>query len=183
MAAPLRKVSDNYHLTLKRVRIATSSPPSYDDFAEALSENNQSPHANPIIVSFSVVSLADIPSHTVRGEVENGSRTSFMPFPLESILPPGLYTAIAHSGPLRRRIQDHCDELEEFKAHFRRAQRLLLGWLATLYHLILVVVRYALVCIIVVMSSGVDLTAFLKGTRRGLVPQAASLPRFWGYPV
>jgi len=168
MATPLRKVSENYRLTLKRVRIATAFPPSYDDFVEALSENNGSPHANPICVSFSM-SLADIPSHIVRDrpefptEVENRSRTSFTTFPLESILPPGLYTAIAHNGPLRRRIQDHCDELEEFKAHVRRAQRLLLGWLVTLYHLILVVVRYALVCAVTVMSSEVDLTAFLKG--------------------
>ena len=168
MATPLRKVSENYHLTLKWVRITTAFPPSYDDFAEALGENDEPPHANPICVSFSI-SLADIPSHIVRGrsefptKVENRSGTSFTAFPLESILPPGLYTAIAHNGPLRRRIQDHCDELEEFKAHVRHAQRLL-GWLATLYYLILVVVRYALVCAVVVMSSRVvDLTVFLKG--------------------
>ena len=115
------------------------------------------------------MSLADIPSHIVQcgpkfpTGVENGPRTSS--FPLEGILPPGLSTAIAHNGPLRRRIQDHCEESEEFKAHVRRAQGLLLGWLATLYHLILAVVRYALVCAVIVMSLRVDLTACFGGTQ------------------
>jgi len=44
-------------------------PPSYDDFAEALGENDEPPHPNPICVSFSM-SLADNPSHVVRGRPE-----------------------------------------------------------------------------------------------------------------
>ena len=174
MATPLKKVSGNYRLTLKRVRFATAFPP-YDDSAEALSENDISPHAGSVCLSLSMT-LADPPSHIIRGgpkfpaEAENGSKTPFTTFPLESILPPGLYTAIAHNGPLRRRIQDHSEELEEFRAHVRHAQRLVLGWLATLYHLIIVVVRHVLVCAVVFTSSRVDFTASLKGnTTRHLV--------------
>ena len=65
------------------------------------------------------MSVPDTPSYIIRGEpkfpaeVENRSRTPFTTFPL----PPGLYMAIAHNGPLRRRIQDHSGELEEFVAH------------------------------------------------------------------
>ena len=137
------------------------------------------------------MSVPDTPSYIIRGEpkfpaeVENGSRTPFTTFPLESILPPGLYMAVAHNGPLRRRIQDHSDELEEFMAHVRHAQRLLPGWLATLYHLIMVVVRHVLVCAVVFTSSRVDLTAFLKGHNpvwSGFTG-CASLPIFWRYPV
>ena len=91
MATPLRKVSEDRGLSSDLGAGANRHffpPPSYDDFAEAMSENKESPHANPILVRFSV-SLAGILSHIVRGGVENGSRTSFTPFPLESILPPG----------------------------------------------------------------------------------------------
>lgn len=81
-------------------------------------------------------------------EVENDyrSKSSFTLLPWEEIYPPGLYTFIAHNGPLRARIQGHLDELEEYKAYVRRAQSVLSGWLVTLYHLMLVVVWNALVC-------------------------------------
>ncbi|KAH9177400.1 hypothetical protein EDB89DRAFT_1936450 [Lactarius sanguifluus] len=46
--------------------------------------------------------------------------------------PPGLYTAIAHDGPLRTRIQCFWSELDEFWWHLRHARHLLFGWLATL---------------------------------------------------
>jgi|SRR6266850_2018237 len=151
MATPLRQVSENYKQTLKRAQIATvvSTPPY--DAAKTLGENNKSPHASPIDAGFS---LPDILSHIVRdlteltAEVENRyrPRLSSIPFSLESALPPGLYTAIAHNGPLRRRIQDNCDEIGEFKAHIRHAQGLFFGWLATFYHLMLVVAWYTLVC-------------------------------------
>ena len=187
MATPLRKVSENYRLTVKRVRVATAFPP-YDGFVEAfkLSENNISPRADSIRLSLSM-SLPDTPSYIIRGEpkfpaeVENGSRTPFTTFPLESILPPGLYTAIAHNGPLRRRIQDHSGELEEFMAHVRHAQRLLLGRLVILYHPIMAVVRHVLVCAVVFTSSRVDLTSFLKGHTSvwSGFTGCASLPIFW----
>ena len=74
------------------------------------------------------------------------SRSSFSPLPWEDSYPSGLYTAIVHNGPLRTRIQDHLDEFEEFKAHLQRAQELFLGWIVTLYSLILVVAWNALVC-------------------------------------
>jgi len=72
------------------------------------------------------------------------SRSSFSPLPWEDSYPSGLYTAIVHNGPLRTRIQDHLDEFEEFKAHLQRAQELFLGWIVTLYSLILVVAWNAL---------------------------------------
>jgi hypothetical protein len=153
MATPLRQVSENYKQTLKRAQIATVvSTPPYDT-ANTLGENNKSPHASPLDVDFSLP-LADILSHIVRdlteltAEVENWyrPRSSSIPLSLESALPPGLYTAIAHNGPLRRRIQDNCDEIGEFKAHIRHAQGLFFGWLATFYHLMLVVAWYTLVC-------------------------------------
>jgi hypothetical protein len=80
--------------------------------------------------------------------VENDyrSKSSFTPLPWEEIHPPGLYTVIAHNGPLRTRIQGHLEEFEESKAHVRRARFLLSGLLVTLYHLMLVVVWNALVC-------------------------------------
>lgn len=52
-----------------------------------------------------------------------------------------------HNGPLRTRIQDHLVEIEEFKAHLQRARDLFLGWIVTLYPLLILVVAWnALVC-------------------------------------
>lgn len=88
--------------------------------------------------------------------VQNGHRSrssSFTQLPREGIYPPGPYAAIVHNGPLRTRIQDHLNELEEFKAHLQRAQKLFFGLLVTLYPLILVVVCNTLVCAFL-MSSG-----------------------------
>jgi len=81
-------------------------------------------------------------------EVENDYRpkSSFTPFSWEGIYLPGIYTLIAHDSPIRTRIQDHLDEVEEFKVHTQRTQELLSGWLVTLYRLVLVVVWDALVC-------------------------------------
>ena len=89
-----------------------------------------------------------IPPAQTEPEVENDyrSKTFFTSLPWEEIYPPGLYTEIAHNGPLRTRTEGHLDEVEEFKAHVRRARLLLSGWLVTLCHLILVVVWNALVC-------------------------------------
>jgi hypothetical protein len=149
MATPLRKVSENYHLTMRRAQI---SPPY---LTEALSERGESAPENPIGVGLPLLS-ADIPSCIIQaGDVTNPpagvrtyhrSRSSFTYLPWDGINPPGLYTAIVHNGPLRTRIQDHLDELEEFNAHVRRAQELLFGWLVTLYRLMLVVTWNALVC-------------------------------------
>jgi hypothetical protein len=152
MAIPLRKVSENYQLTIKRAQMVTIVTPY---LPEALSE---SARVNRIGVGFPLLS-ADDPSCIIQArggvtkplaEVRNyhRSKSSFTPLPWEGIYPPGLYTAIVHNGPLRTRIQDHLDELEEFKANVRqvrRAQELLFGWLVTLYHLMLVVAWYALV--------------------------------------
>ena len=153
MATPLRKVSQNFRLTIKRAQIATIVSPYLPDL-EFLNERSESAHANPIGVGLSLWSV-DIRSCIVQAkvevkppaEVENDyrSKSSFTPLPWEEIHPPGLYTMIAYNGPLRTRIQGHLDELEEFKAHVRRAQ-LLSGWLVTLYHIVLVVVWNALVC-------------------------------------
>jgi hypothetical protein len=159
MATPLRQVSESYQQTLKRAQIATVVSSPYDT-AKTLGENNKSPHSGPIDVGFSL-SLADNLSYVVRdltkltAEVKNRyrSRLSSIPISLESALPLGLYTAIAHNGPLRRRIQDNCDEIGEFKAHIWHAQGLFFGWLATLYHLMLVVAWYTLVCSVVTSSS------------------------------
>jgi hypothetical protein len=101
-----------------------------------------------------------MPPAQAEPEVENyyRSKSSFIPLPWEEIYPPGLYTVIAHNGPLRTRIEGHLGESEEFKVHVRRAQLLLPGWLVTLYHLILVVVWNALVCAF--------LTSLAQGLRR-----------------
>src|SRR6266699_2018998 len=141
MATPLRKVSQNFCLTMKRAQIATIVSPYLPDM-ESLNERSESARANPIGVGFSLLS-ADIRSFIVQAkvevkppaEVENDyrSKSSFTPLPWEEIYPPGLYTVIAHNGPLRSRIQGHLDESEEFKAHVRRAQLLISGWLVTLY--------------------------------------------------
>ena len=55
------------------------------------------------------------------------SKTSFTSLPWEEIYLPGLYTVISHNDPLRTRIEGHLDEVEEFKAHVRRARLLLSG--------------------------------------------------------
>ncbi|KAI9460357.1 hypothetical protein F5148DRAFT_258228 [Russula earlei] len=131
MAIPLRKVSENIHLTLKRARIATDFSP-FHDVPELLGGHT------------TVSSRTGPPG--IPAVVENGyrSRSSFTPFPLESLYPPGLYIVVVHNGPLRRRIQDHLDEIEEFKACVRRARKLLFGWLVTSCHFVLVMVRYTL---------------------------------------
>jgi hypothetical protein len=161
MATPLRQVSENYKQTLKRAQIATvvsvSTPPY--NAAKTTGENNKSPLAISIDVGFSLP-LADILSHIVRDLTEliaevgiwYRPRSSSVPFSLESALPPGLYTAIAHNGPLRGRIQNSFDEIGEFKAHIRHAQRLFFGWLATFYYLMLVLAWYTLVCSIFMSS-------------------------------
>jgi len=143
MSAPLRKVSENYHLTLKRARIATVVSPFYN---VASNGNNESPKNTVGVGGSSSLARAQLPSHIVWGVTKTGdrSKSSFDTLPLERIFPPGLYTAIAHNGPLRRRIEEHYDELEDFKAHVRCAQEILFGWMATLYHLMLVVVWYTL---------------------------------------
>ena len=145
MSTPLRKVSENYHLTLKRARIASVVSPFYD---VAPNGNNGSPKNTVGVGGSSSLARAQLPSHIIWGVTKTGdrSKSSFDTLPLKSIFPPGLYTAIAHNGPLRRRIEEHYDELEDFKAHVRYAQEILFGWMATLYHLMLVVVWYTLVC-------------------------------------
>ncbi|KAH9989485.1 hypothetical protein BJV77DRAFT_686196 [Russula vinacea] len=129
MATPLRKVSENFHVTVKRAKIATVISPY---LSEALSEDSRSALANHI-------GARDVTRPPA--EVQNGyrSNSSFTPLPWESVNPPGPYTAIVHNGPLRTRIQDHLDELEELKAHTRCARELFFGWLVTLYYLMLVV--------------------------------------------
>ena len=70
----------------------------------------------------------------------------YLPFRLSRLrYPPGLYTAIAHDGPLRTRIQCFWSELDEFWWHFRHARDLLFRWLATLYHLVLLALWYTFV--------------------------------------
>jgi hypothetical protein len=154
MATPLRNVSQNFRLTLKRGHIFTGVPSHIPD-SEASDERSESTHVNPIGVGFSFLSVdirscIDQAKVAVKSpaEVENAYRpkSSFTPFPWEGIYPPGLYTLIAHDSSIRTRIQDHLDEVEEVKAHTKRAQELLSGWLVTLYHLIQVVVWNALVC-------------------------------------
>jgi hypothetical protein len=157
MATPLMKVSENYHLTMKRAQFATTVSP-YPFLSEASSERSESARANHIGVSFPC-NQPIIDNHSciiqARGVmkppagVQNGYRSrssSFTPSPQEGINPSGLYTAIVHNGPLRTRIQDHWNELEGFKAHLQRAQELFFGLLVTLYPLMLVVVWNALVC-------------------------------------
>jgi hypothetical protein len=155
MATPLRKVSQNFRLTMKRAQVATIVSPYLPD-SEAQNERGESAHVYPFGVGFSLL-LADIRSCIVQAkvgvkkpsaEVENDYRStsSFTPLPWEEIYPPGLYTVIAHNGPLRTRIQGHLYEFEEFKALVRRARLLLSSWLVTLYHVTLIVVWNVLVC-------------------------------------
>ncbi|KAI0303624.1 hypothetical protein B0F90DRAFT_1707482 [Multifurca ochricompacta] len=75
-------------------------------------------------------------------------------FALGSGYLPGLYTAIAHNGDLRRRIQESPDDFEEFQMHLRRVQELLFGWLVMLYHLVVVVTWYTLVIAIARLTVG-----------------------------
>jgi len=193
MATPLRKVSQNFRLTMKRAQIATIVFPFHPDL-ESLNERNESVHANPIGVGFSSLS-ADIRLFIVQAkvevkppaEVENDyrSKSSFTPLPWEEIYPPGLYTVIAHNRPLRTRIQGHLDELEEFKAHVRRVQSLLSGWLVTLYHLMLIVVWNALVCAFL-MSLGQSLQRHGRNLRRAvssIFTSGTFVLRSHGYPV
>lgn len=155
MATPLRKVSGNFHVTVKRAKIATVISPY---LSEALSERSRSARANHIGVGIFLLSV-DIPSSSPciiqardvtrpSAEVQNGyrSNSSFTPLPWEGVNPPGPYTAIVHNGPLRTRLQDHLDELEELKAHTRCARELFFGWLVTLYYLMLVVAWNTVVC-------------------------------------
>jgi hypothetical protein len=55
MATPLRKVSENYHLTMKRAHIATTVSP-YPYLPEASSERSESARASHIGVGFSLLS-------------------------------------------------------------------------------------------------------------------------------
>jgi hypothetical protein len=150
---------------MRRAQIATIVSPYLPD-SEASNERSESAHAYPIGVGFFLF-IADIRSRIVQAkamvkkplaEVESdyGSKTFSTPLPWDEIYPPGLYTVIAHNGPLRSRIQGHLDELEELEARVRRAQLLVSGWLVGLYHLMLVVVWNALVC------------AFLAPSRKSL---------------
>ena len=193
MATPLRKVSQNFRLTIKRAQIATIVSPYLPDL-ESLNEGSRSAHANSIGVGFSLLS-ADNRSCVVQAkievkppaEVENDyrSRSSFTPLPWEDIYPPGLYTMIAHNSLLRTRIQGHLDELEEFKAHVRRARLLLSGWLVTLYHLMLLVVWNTLVCAFLT-SLGQSLQRYGRKLRRTVSPMFTSgtfALRSHGYPV
>ncbi|KAH9041733.1 hypothetical protein EDB85DRAFT_1377133 [Lactarius pseudohatsudake] len=139
MAAPLRKVSLDYHQTLRRVRFRVTS-----DVPLRLHRDN------PVIPSHipetpsdrNTLSSHTAPSSAVSAEVHDDYYLSFLS---RRSYPPGLYTAIAHDGPLRTRIQCFWSELDEFWWHLRHARHLLFGWLATLYHLILLVVGYTFV--------------------------------------
>ena len=108
-------------------QITTSA--SYPYLSEASSERSESARANHTGVDFFLMS-ADIrynPSCIIQArgmtkspaEAQNGyrSRSSFSPLPWEDSYPPGLYTAIVHNGPLRKGIQDHLEEFEEFSRH------------------------------------------------------------------
>jgi hypothetical protein len=158
---------------MKRAQITSSY------LTEALSERSESARENPIGVGFSFSLLsADIFSCIIQARgVTNPpvgvrayqrSRSSFAHLPWEGIYPSGLYTAIVHNGPLRTRIQDHLDESEELKAHVRRAQELLSGWLVTLYHLMLVVAWNALVCALLTSFTGGFTVPFKESTIRHL---------------
>jgi hypothetical protein len=68
MATPLRKVSQNFRLIMKRAQIATIVSPYLPDM-ESLNERSESAHANPIDVGFSLLS-ADIRSCIVQTKVE-----------------------------------------------------------------------------------------------------------------
>ena len=68
MATPLRKVSQNFCLTMKRAQIATIVSPYLPDM-ESLNERSESARANPIGVGFSLLS-ADIRSFIVQVKVE-----------------------------------------------------------------------------------------------------------------
>lgn len=132
MAAPLRKISLDYHQTLRRVRFqATSDVPLrlHRDNPVILSHIPETPSDRNTLSSHTA------PSSAVSAEVHD----DYLSFLSRRSYPPGLYTAIAHDGPLRTRIQCFWSELDEFWWHLRRARHLLFGWLATLYHLILLV--------------------------------------------
>ncbi|KAI0255097.1 hypothetical protein BJV78DRAFT_1279696 [Lactifluus subvellereus] len=131
MAAPLRKVSVNHNLILRRARIAGVAYPQQPGAAvpSLVPESSDGRSKSPLTSSSGAT--------RVRSEGDSSYRSPFTP--LVSSYPPGLYTAVAHNGPLRRRIEDFWDELEEFRGHLRRAQQLLLGWLYTLYQLMLLV--------------------------------------------
>jgi hypothetical protein len=81
----------------------------------------------------------------VPAEGDGSYSSTFTPFGFGGRYLPGLYTAVIHDASLRRRIHEHLDELVELKWHLRHAQRLLLGWLYTLFWLMFVVVRCVLV--------------------------------------
>ena len=75
-----------------------------------------------------------------------------------------------HNGPLRKGIWDHLEEFEELKAHLQHAQKLFLGWIATLYPLILVVAWNAPVCAFLAL-----LGLILHHPRRSLQPTASTI--------
>ncbi|KAH9003078.1 hypothetical protein EDB86DRAFT_122082 [Lactarius hatsudake] len=139
MAAPLRKVSLGYHQTLRRVRFRVTS-----DVPTRLHRDNPviSAHTPETPSDRNTLSSHTAPSSAVSAEVHDDYYLSFLS---RRSYPPGLYTAIAHDGPLRTRIQCFWSELDEFRWHLRHARHLLFGWLATLYHLILLVVRYTFI--------------------------------------
>jgi len=69
---------------------------------------------------------------------------SLLPFIRWSYLP-GIYTAIAHNGPLRTRIQCFWSELDDFLWHFRHTRDLLFDWMTALCYLMLLAVQYTIV--------------------------------------
>jgi hypothetical protein len=76
MATSLRKVSQNLHLAMKRAQIATIVSPYLPD-SEALNERNESAHAYPIGVGFSLL-LANIRSCIVQVKVMGRSLSNLI---------------------------------------------------------------------------------------------------------
>ncbi|KAI9439874.1 hypothetical protein H4582DRAFT_1556242 [Lactarius indigo] len=139
MAAPLRKVSLDYHQTLRLARFRVTS----DVPLRLHSDRPMVPSRVPEVPSDrNTLSSHTAPSSAVSAEVHSDYYLSFLS---RLSYPPGLYTAIAHDGPLRSQIQGFWSELDEFWWHLRHARHLLFGWLATLYRLILLVVGYTFV--------------------------------------
>jgi len=140
MAAPLRKVSLECHQTLRRVQVISGV------YLQQHCDNAAAPFRVPELPSDrNTPSSHATPSSeavTVPAEVQSDYYSPFLLFLSGRSYPPGLYTAIAHDGLLRTRIQCFWSEIDEFWWHFRHARYLLFGFLAALYYLVLLATWY-----------------------------------------
>ncbi|KAI0303625.1 hypothetical protein B0F90DRAFT_1305407 [Multifurca ochricompacta] len=134
MAAPLTRVLLSHRKTLGRAKFSTvlSSQQHESAVPPRVLETPGGHSRSPLAAPTGGVAKSTSESH------RNRMPSITLLFSVIGYLS-GRYTAIAHDGNLRRRAEECLDEFEEFQRHLRRAQELLFGWLATFYHLVVVV--------------------------------------------